>query len=121
MPRIESIAAITHPSLPGVRIFPLDGTPQAGTQQEVLVDVAADASIALHAHDCDAIMFIVSGSAMVQSENPALDGRRVSVGDIVHFEANMAHGFASVGEVFRFISRNKGIVDPRSERWDIRF
>lgn len=121
MPHIKSVAAITHPSLPGIRIFPLDGTPRVGERQDVLVDVAADASIAMHTHECEAIMFIVAGSARVRSENPDLDGQQVSVGDVVHFEAHRAHGFESVGEAFRFISRNGGIVDSNPERWDIHF
>ncbi len=116
---ISSLSALSHASLPGVLVFPLDGNmPKRGQEQSVLVQANSGAMIPLHTHDTDATMIIVSGSGRVLSEDPSANGREVEPGHCVFFEARKPHGFEAGPNGLRFISRNGGIVDGDGN-WDL--
>jgi quercetin dioxygenase-like cupin family protein len=92
-----------------------------GVPQEVLVDVAPNREIPLHAHAVDAEMFIVGGSGTVLSADAALDGRHVTKGMVVIFEKEILHGFRAGADGLTFVSRNGGIVAETAENWDLTF
>jgi quercetin dioxygenase-like cupin family protein len=114
---VSTLRSVTHPSLPGVRIFPVTDQLEAGSAQSVLVEVTPRGSIPLHSHSVDAEMIIVGGSGWVCS-NDATDGRHVKPGYRVFYEADKPHGFIAGPEGLSFISINGGIVDEHPERWD---
>lgn len=116
---ISSLNALSHESLPGVLVFPLDGTtPKRDQHQSVLVQAGPGAVIPLHTHDTDAEMIIVSGSGQVLSEDPDAHGREVAPGHCVFFEARKPHGFQAGAGGLSFISKNGGIVDGDGD-WDL--
>ncbi len=116
---ISSLKQLSHCSLPGVLVFPLDAEmPERGKHQTVLVQAEADVIIPLHTHDVDAEMIIVGGSAKVLSEDPSVAGQVVTPGTRVFFEARKPHGFEAGGTGLSFISVNGGIVDENGD-WDL--
>ena len=116
---ISSLKHLSHTSLPGVLVFPLDAeAPERGKRQSVLVRAEAGVVIPLHTHDVDAEMIIVSGSAKVLSEDPNVAGQVVTPGTRVFFEARKPHGFEAGGAGLSFISVNGGIVDENGD-WDL--
>jgi quercetin dioxygenase-like cupin family protein len=121
MPAIEHLSSFQHDGLPGVRVFPVTASLAAGHPQEVLVEVDGDGTIPLHTHSVDAKMVIVAGSGCVLSAQSQLNGVPVRRGDVVRFEKDIAHGFEAGPDGLVFLSVNGGIVDSRSENWDIRF
>ncbi len=118
MSRLSTITPLTHPSLSGVQIFPLDGAIRGSTQR-VLVKMEPGTRIPPHRHTVDATMDVVSGRAVVRSDNED-DGTEVGVGTRVHFGAHGLHGFEAGPEGFVFLSTNGGIVDATGN-WDIDF
>jgi len=118
MPSLSTIEPAFHPALPGVKIFPLSGPPKVGIPQDILVEIEPDGSIPLHSHAVDAEMFIIAGSGWVCSTDET-NGRPVSLGWRVFFEADEPHGFRAGKDGLTFISANGGIVDSLSEHWDL--
>jgi quercetin dioxygenase-like cupin family protein len=100
-----------------VRIFPVSGPPKAGAEQTVLVEVEPRGSIPLHSHTVDAEMIIVAGNGWVCATD-ATNGRHVSPGYRVFYEADKPHGFRAGDDGLSFISVNGGIVDELADRWD---
>jgi len=117
MPSVSTISSVVNPSLPGVRIIPVSGPLKAGAPQTVLVEVEPDGSVPLHSHTVDAEMIIVAGSGWVCSTD-LTNGRYVSPGYLVFFEADKPHGFLAGSEGLSFISVNGGIVDEDTDHWD---
>lgn len=115
---LRTIVPLTHPSLFGVQIFPLDDAIR-GSAQCVLVKMEPGTRIPPHRHTVDATMDVVSGRAMVLSDNED-NGIMVELGTRVHFGAHGLHGFEAGPEGFTFLSTNGGIVDARGD-WDINF
>lgn len=113
---------ITHPSLPGVQVFPLSDREslEKGKPQQVLVSMQPNAVIPSHRHNCDAHMFVVAGEAEVISDNPEFYGARVGRGCRVFFRQEQNHGFRASDMGLEFISTNDGIVDEAGN-WDIQF
>jgi quercetin dioxygenase-like cupin family protein len=118
MPSVSRMPPVTHPSLPGVRIFSTGEPLLAGSPQTVLVEVEPNGSIPLHTHDVDAVMLIVAGSGWVCSTD-GTNGHSVNPGVRVFYEAERPHGFRAGQEGLSFISINGGIVDKHAERWDM--
>ena len=117
---ITTVEPFLHASLEGVKVYPMDETPQQGKEQTVLVRVAPNVEIPLHTHQGDATMFIVSGSGHVLSDGEN-NGASVEVGDCVFFEKLRQHGFQAGDDGLTFISMNEGIVDRDPNKWDIDF
>ena len=118
MPSICPLAWMSHPKLPGVEICNLGEALRAGLPQRVLVRLEPRAEIPLHTHTVDAKMLIVAGDGFVLSRD-ATNGRAVTQGDGVFFERNAPHGFRAGDAGLTFITDNGGIVDERSDDWDI--
>ena len=117
MPTVSTIAPLTHPSLPGIKIFPMNGELRAGIPQTVLVQIEPEGRIPLHSHTVDAEMVIVAGGGWVCSVDDIND-RPVLPGCRVFFEADKLHGFYAGNEGLSFVSANGGIVDEQPEEWD---
>ncbi len=120
MPVMEA-PIFSHPDLPGVTIRPLGSQqPVRGIQQSVLVTVERNGTIPLHSHEVDADMGIVSGTAIILSDDED-NGREVGVGHCVRFRAGGKHGFRVGPEGLTFVSTNGGIIDRSPDQWDITF
>lgn len=112
-----------HPHLPGVFISKVGISQhlQRGFPQIILVDVLPDGEIPMHAHDDDAHMDVVGGSATIRSMDED-NGKLVQVGDHVLFAAGHMHGFRAGPNGLRFLSTNGGIVDEENvDLWDLQF
>ncbi|MBI1300849.1 MAG: cupin domain-containing protein [Alphaproteobacteria bacterium] len=108
-------------ALPGVKILPLgQDTLKAGEPQTISVTLEPGATIPLHTHSSDARMTILSGNAIVLSDNED-NGREVGPGDCVLFAKDKPHGFEAGTEGLVFVSENGGIVDQEPQNWDIQF
>ena len=120
MSSISRAEGVRHPAIPGVTIFPMSGPAQRGKPQDVLVCVEPMATIPLHSHESDAAMLIAAGSGQVLSDDQQSNGKEVSRGSCVFFEALGLHGFKAGPEGLTFVSRNGGIVGKDGD-WDIKF
>ena len=118
---LTSVAPLVHSRLMGTRVYPLDPDLKAGTPQEVLVDLPPGAELPMHKHGVDAAMFIVGGSGVVLSDDREIDGRSVSIGDVIRFEREIMHGFRASDAGLTFLSRNGGIVADEQSQWEITF
>lgn len=116
---ISRLAPITHPSLPGIHLFPMGARPVRGEPQMILVQMDGGSQIPLHTHTVSARMMIVAGSAIVRSSDLNIDGIKVDAGSVVDFHASIAHGFDADDEGMTFISENGGILGEGD--WDIAF
>lgn len=116
---ISRLATVTHPSLPGIQLFPMGARPIRGEPQTILVKMDSGSQIPLHTHTVSARMVIVAGSATVRSSDSSIDGTRVDAGSVVDFHANIAHGFDADDEGMTFVSENGGILGEGD--WDIMF
>jgi quercetin dioxygenase-like cupin family protein len=121
MGTIINATLLKHEKLPNVTVYSWGEAPQVGVEQEVLVEIASGAAIPLHRHSVDARMTIVAGEGVVLSEDRSLQGRKVKKGDVVFFEADIAHGFEASTSGLTFVSKNGGIVDINAIQWDIAF
>jgi quercetin dioxygenase-like cupin family protein len=122
MNQIVKSSSVNHPRLPGVSIYNLEGGSLVqGKRQNVVVNVLPNNVIPLHKHESSAIMFVVSGSAKLLSEDK-MNGTYVTVGDRIHWDAFSSHGFEAGSDGLLFISTNDGIVDQKDfKHWDIIF
>ncbi|OGE77880.1 MAG: hypothetical protein A2751_02440 [Candidatus Doudnabacteria bacterium RIFCSPHIGHO2_01_FULL_46_14] len=118
---INRVFEFTHPALPGVSVFALGTETEIGKRQEVLVCIPPNGTIPLHKHSVDAEMYIVHGTATLLSDDSELDGAVVATGTRVFFQKSMNHGFKAGDKGMKFISRNNGIVNADSQKWDIEF
>jgi hypothetical protein len=111
----------SRPDLPGVTIRPLGSQqPARGTPQSVLVTVEPNCTIPLHSHEVDADMGIVSGTAIILSDDED-NGREVGPADCWRFVAGGKHGFRVGPQGLTFVSTNGGIIDESPSKWDITF
>ena len=121
MGNITNSKQVRKREFPDVTIYTLGKPAQAGTPQEVLVEIAPHGAVPLHAHRTDAKMIIVAGSGIVLSADQSMHGTPVGRGDSVFFEAEVPHGFQAFGAGLTFLSQNGGIVDERESEWDVSF
>ncbi|SEN38290.1 cupin domain-containing protein [Nitrosomonas marina] len=115
----------SHPNMPNVNIYAWSNV-ASGNPQEVIVKVAPNTIVPLHAHSVDAQMVIIDGSAEVLYDqkqlyeaNLNLNKKNVKAGDIVYFKAKLAHGFRAFENGLTFLSINGGIVDKNTLKWDL--
>ncbi len=118
---ISRMPEFRNPALPGVVVFGMTERIVAGEKQQVLVRLEPGATIPLHTHSVDATMTITAGRAIVLSSQAELQGRVVTVGDVVRFVADIPHGFQADETGLAFVSSNGGIVDEDSNSWDMQF
>ena len=122
---ISDMQRFSHPTIPDITVYAWEDI-RSGKPQDILVDVAPDGVVPLHAHTVDAKMIIVSGEASVLFDQDQLHDRgqvlnreTVHQGDIVHFHAGMRHGFRASSQGLTFLSINGGIVDQDPDAWDL--
>jgi quercetin dioxygenase-like cupin family protein len=113
---ISKALSIIHPQLPGVSVFLVSGQAVRGRPQQVLVSIDPGAVIPLHQHDADASMFVLAGNARLITCDQ-LNGKEVSIGDVVEFARLHNHGFEAGPVGMSFLSTNGGIVDADGN-WD---
>jgi len=108
MNTIYPIKPINYDQLPGSVISHI--MTEADNLSEVsFVEMEAGSTIEPHTHKVDANMFILSGTATVLSDDEN-NGRTVTKGDCVFFEALKPHGFRAGKEGMSFLSINGGIL-----------